>query len=320
MKKQFQKNTSDWSNLSGSSPRGGGFRSILRQYRTDHMTVDDIRTTAKDDGEDPPAVYLCQVSARVSCGACCGLYNMAALSRAALVDRLTRRTERFAATPRTEDGIEQFRRAIEGWTPEEKPFPQFHHCPFLGLIGNAHTRVGCLLHPAASGNDGQDFRCVSYYGVKACRSYFCPATRSLPTRYLHILRRVWDDWYAYGLIITEHRLLQAVFTVVEYYIDRPVDPGDFPAHSEATRCLREVVDLKLFWPYRCTDATGPCHFVFENGLYSRPEIKWPSLLRPDGHYQTILRELESCFASDNDMLQAEKILRDLFSRIFAALD
>jgi len=284
------------------------------------MTVDDIRAAAESDGEDPPAVYLCQVSEGVSCGACCGLYNVANLSRAALEDRLARRAQCFAAVVRTEDGIEQYRREIEGWTPEEKPFPHFHHCPFLGLIGDARTRVGCLLHPAVPGNDGHDFRYLSYYGAKACRSYFCPATRSLPARHLHILRALWDDWYPYGLIITEHRLLNALFTVLEKHHGRPVGPDDFPAHSKASRRLRELVGLKLSWPYRCADAPGPCHFFFENGLYPRPEIYWPSSARPGWPRETIFRELESCFGSQKDVLQAEKRLRDLFSRISDVLD
>lgn len=271
------------------------------------------------DGENGSAVYLCQVSERVSCGACCGLYNVADLSRDALEDRLARRTERFAAVARSEDGIEKFRREIEGWTPEDRPFPQFHHCPFLGLIGETRGRVGCLLHPAAPGNDGHDWRFMSYYGAKACRSYFCPSTQSLPARYLQILRAIWDDWYVYGLIITEHRLLNAVFTLLENRIARPVVPDDFPMHSEASHCLRELLVLKLSWPYRSAGSPGPCHFLFDNGLYPRPEVKWPEGISPDSHDGIIFRELESFFGSKMDVVQATALLDSVFERLSGAL-
>ena len=284
------------------------------------MTFDEFPVITKGDIEEPPAVYLCQVGEQVSCGACCGLYNVANLSRAALEDRLARRTQRFAAVTRTEDGIEQYRREIEGWTPEERPFPHFHHCPFLGLIGEAHARVGCLLHPAVPGNDGHDFRHLSFYGAKACRSYFCPTTRALPKRYLQVLLTVVDDWYPYGLIITEHRLLNAIFTELENRIARPLGPDDFPLHSEAFRRLRELLDLKLSWPYRCTNAPGPAHFFFENGLYPRADITWPSNIRPDWDCEIIFQELESCFVSEKDLFQAEKRLRDLFSGISEVMD
>lgn len=283
------------------------------------MTVDDIPAAAEDDGEELPAVYLCQVNERVSCGACCGLYNVTGLSRNTLQDRLARRTERFAAVPRTEDGIEQFRRAIVGWTPEDKPFPHFHHCPFLGLIGETHARVGCLLHPAVPGNDGHDFRYLSYYGAQACRSYFCPTTRALPPRYLQVLLTVVDDWYSYGLIITEHRLLSAIFAGLERRIRRPLGSDDFPSASEGSRRLRELLYVKLSWPYRCADAPGPCHFFFENGLYPRADIAWPSTVRPDGLYATMFRELESCFGSEQDVRQAQERIDGFFGRIAAAL-
>jgi hypothetical protein len=279
------------------------------------MNGKEVNVIATVDGENASAVYLCQVSERVSCGACCGLYNVAALSRDALEDRLARRTERFAAVTRSEDGIEAFRREIEGWTPEDRPFAQFHHCPFLGLIGETRGRVGCLLHPAAPGNDGHDLRFMSYYGAKACRSYFCPSTQSLPARYLYILRALWDDWYKYGLIITEHRLLNAVFTLLENRIGRPVVPDDFPVHSEASHCLRELLALKLSWPYRHAGSPGPCHFLFDNGLYSRKEVQWPVAARPDAHYDIIFQELESHFGSERDVVQATALFEKVFERI-----
>ena len=271
------------------------------------------------DGENISAVYLCQVGERVSCGACCGLYNVADLSRDSLEDRLARRTVRFAAVVRSEDGIEAFRREIEGWTPEDRPFPQFHHCPFLGLIGENRGRVGCLLHPASPGNDGHDWGFMSYYGAKACRSYFCPSTHALPARHLHILRSLWDDWYAYGLIITEHRLLNAVFTLLENRVARPVVPDDFPAHSEASGGLRELLALKLSWPYRRAESRGPYHFLFDNGLYPRKEVQWPVTARPDAHYDIIFRELESFFGSETDVVQATALLNNEFERLSDAL-
>jgi len=162
-------------------------------------------------------------------------------------------------------------------------------------------------------------RFMSYYGAKACRSYFCPSTQSLPVRYLYILRALWDDWYPYGLIITEHRLLNAVFTSLENRIARPVGPNDFSADSEASRCLRELVALKLSWPYRCAGSPGPCHFLFDNGLYPRKAVQWPAVVRPDAHYDIIFRELDSHFGSEMDLVQAATLLDRLFERLSDAL-
>ncbi|MDA8140544.1 MAG: hypothetical protein M0036_18010, partial [Desulfobacteraceae bacterium] len=86
------------------------------------------------DAQVPGGVYLCQVSEKVSCGACCGLYNVADTSRPAMEKMLRARTVRFAQVPRTAAAIDAFARETTAIEPQERPFPQFHHCPFTGLI------------------------------------------------------------------------------------------------------------------------------------------------------------------------------------------
>ena len=272
------------------------------------MHADQRTSTVGTNDFGHSTVYLCQVSRDVACGACCGLYNVAALSRAALEDRLAGRSRRFAAVERTEDGIDRFRRETRGWTPEERPFPRFHHCPFLGLIGQGATRVGCLLHPEVPGNGGRDLRYLSYYGARACATYFCPTSRSLPSRHLMILHTLFHHWYDYGLIITEHRLLGAVFALLEICLGRPVGPPEVPPHSAAADGLRNLLRLKLAWPYRPDDAPGPCHYPFDNGLYPRPKIAWPTPERPNSLYQTLFEEMESHFATVQDVCQAIALL------------
>lgn len=265
-----------------------------------------------------PEVYLCQVNARVSCGACCGLYNLGDLSRGSLHARLARRTERFAAVPRTEEHITGFRRLIEGWTPEDRPFPQFHHCPYLGLVGARRSRVGCLLHPQAPGNHGRDWRHLSYYGAKACRTYFCPASRMLPARYLRIVRDLVDDWFGYGLVITEHLLLQALFEALEQRLEAPL-PSALPASPAVRRELRNLFAVKQSWPFRRGDGPGLCHFPFDNGLYVRPAVQWPSPARPAGVYQVVFRELESVFTSEVEMHAAVRWLDARLDALAACL-
>ncbi len=113
------------------------------------------------DSDVPGGVYLCQISERISCGACCGLYNVADPSREGLTRMLAARTDAFAEVDRDVDAILSFKREVEAPENQERPFPDFHHCPYIGLVGRNHSRVGCLLHPLAKGNGGVDFRGVS---------------------------------------------------------------------------------------------------------------------------------------------------------------
>ena len=138
----------------------------------------------------PGGVYLCQVDENVSCGACCGLYNCPDASRAYLQERLAFRTERFREVPRDTDAIDAFREQMERRESRQRPYPDFYHCPFLGLVGRENSRVGCLLHPLAEGNQGVDLRGLSFYGGLACREYFCPSHRNLPPVYKTIIKSV----------------------------------------------------------------------------------------------------------------------------------
>jgi hypothetical protein len=269
--------------------------------------------------EEVESVYLCQVSEGVSCGACCGLYNVKNLSKTKLRAMLAERTEAFASVPRTEAGIDDFRMRIEGLSPPERPFPEFHHCPFLGLIGPEKSRVGCLLHPAASGNDGQDFRGLSWYGGMACRIYFCPTRQHLSPSYQMIARETAEHWYFYGLIVTEHRLLAAFFREAEDRIGRKLSRADFMPDSEAAALFRELASLKIVWPHRRIGAPGPCHYLFENGEYDRPEVQRMNPEIPLSRYEAIFRELDSGFNSIEDMRRAEGRLDTFFENLTAAL-
>lgn len=272
------------------------------------------------DAEDTGSVYLCQVSDRVSCGACCGLYNVKDLSKTRLEAMLTERTDAFASVPRSEEGLDGFRLRIESASSSPgRPFPEFHHCPFLGLIGPDKSRVGCLLHPAASGNDGKDFRWVSWYGAMACRIYFCPTQRHLAPSYQRIVRETADHWYLYGLIVTEHRLLAAFFREVENRIGRRPNVTDFKPDSKAGALFREFADLKNHWPHRRKGAPGACHYLFENGEYDRPEVQRENPAIPLSRYEAIFRELDSGFYHAGDVRRAEGRLDAFFENLTEAL-
>jgi hypothetical protein len=263
---------------------------------------------------------MCQVSAHVSCGACCGLYNVSDPSPAALEAMLVRRTRWFADVPRTVGGIDAFKARVQAGEPHARPFPDFHHCPFLGLIENTGRRVGCLLHPLARGNDGLDWRGLSYYGGMACRTYFCPSVKNLPARWLTAIRQSMDHWYLHGLIVTEKRLLSAFFQTLEQRIQRPVNREDFAPDSQAATLLRQFAALKIDWPHRRADAPGACNYFFEDGQYPRPTIA-PDSIRPHGSgVHAILQELDSDRSAVKRNPAAADAVDGIIRRIAMALE
>lgn len=257
-------------------------------------------------------VYLCQTGPCVSCGSCCGLYNMADLSRERLRAILAERTNAFAGIPRTIDDIlafEQQRMRVEG---ADAPIADFHHCFFVGLIQGDGERVGCLLHPLASGNGGIDWRGLSFYGGAACKHFFCPSYDRLAARFKRIAREVLEDWYEYGLIIPEHRFLEAALGAVERGLGFSLDAATMTPEEKAA--LAELLRLKLRWPFR--DAKRALAWNF----FSTRETARPALLesKPDADPQIhqILHELDTL---PEHAQAAKTLLHDLLNQITDSL-
>ncbi|MDJ0808505.1 MAG: hypothetical protein QNJ48_08270 [Desulfobacterales bacterium] len=254
--------------------------------------------------------YLCQVGASLSCGACCGLYNVADVSRRTLERLLGDRTRRFGRVTRTIDGIMAFRREIETLENQNRPMPDFHHCPFLGFVGPSKETVGCMLHPLEPLNRGMDFRSLSHYGGMACHIYFCPATRLLPTRCKQIVRTVITDWYLYGLLVTEHRLLLAVFEEIEHRLNRQVFMDDFIHNAGAREALYNLFLLRVSWPFRRPGPLRLVNYFFNDHRHPRPDIPTAAEGQAIERYHAILKELETRTDSTEIVRQAELYLDD----------
>jgi hypothetical protein len=269
-------------------------------------------TDEKEDTTVPGDVYLCQVSESVSCGSCCGLYNVANFSRDALVNTLEKRTYEFSRISREVSEIIRFGEMVCQQIRNNQPFREFHHCPFVGLIGNELSRVGCLLHPMAEGNTGTDFRGLSYYGGMACRIYFCSVNRHLPERIKKIVRACFDDWYAYGLIITESSLLAAIFQEIETRLENPVYLDMIS--PEALSKIYRLLTLKLNWRFR-SPQWPIVNYFFEDRKYRPPVIDYQTIQLKPSRYHAILQDLGSTFSCAQAMHQAEAILDSHFDAV-----
>lgn len=271
-------------------------------------------------GGVPDGVYLCQVDDAISCGACCGLYNVADASREGLTALLSARTARFHAAPGTVDGLLAFAEETGRIEDGRRPYPEFHHCPYVGLIGPGRDRAGCLLHPLGEGNGGIDYRGLSYYGGMACRDYFCPACKTLPAPWKRLVRAAAGDWHRYGLIVTEAALLTAFFSAVEKRAGRAIRPPDNDASvpGRLVRAVSGFIDLRVDWPFRPADMPIPNYF-FEDRRYERPPVWYHSSDPGPSRYDGLLKELGTAFGRPEDLARAEALLDRCIDRAAGAV-
>jgi hypothetical protein len=266
------------------------------------------------DPTPPGGVYLCQVNRQVSCAACCGLYNVADAAYGPLVSMLSERTKDFSRVPRQADDIAAFGQRAQTRCGTG-PFKDFHHCPFVGLIGEEHLRVGCLLHPHAAGNFGVDFRGMSYYGGMACRLYFCPAHSKLSAVVKTVVRESAVSWYEYGLIVSETRLLREFFKALEERLGSPLTASEILNREECRQIVGSVLRLKIDWPFRRRPDPGPCNYVFDDHLYPKPAVGYPPQTTTVSPYNILFKELLSGFNTPAELALAEGMLADLIENL-----
>ncbi len=197
------------------------------------------------DDQVPGGVYLCQVSAQVSCGACCGLYNVADLSRENLTRMLERRT-----------------------------------------------------------------RCFS--------TYFCDTTKDFAPRWKRVLRQVLDDWYLFGLVVTETDLLTAVFSHLESLIEKPLDVS-MAGRGLVAAALKLLLRLKCRWPFRPASHGTACHYLFSDNAYPKPAVDYHRHNVAPSAYDSILRQMPSVFPDEPALRRAEALIEEHLAAVVQAL-
>ncbi len=281
----------------------------------DMSSAADCQKTAILGSNLPEEDYLCQVSETVSCGACCGLYNVADPGLHALTSMLEHRSLLFSEMEKTPANVDAFTRKIARHESQQRPFEDFHHCPFLGLIGQEQKRVGCLLHPA--GNNGVDLRGLSFYGGMACRVYFCPATRLLPARYKRLLKNIAPGWHWYGLVVTEHELVSAILLKLEKKLAGK-NLQELAGRTAFREALINLLGLKIDWPFRPAEFDTCCHHIFAPANNGRPGLDPDFAKTIDPETRTILESLGSRFESSHQFINAHDLLIRSFEKVLAA--
>lgn len=166
--------------------------------------------------------HLCQPDKQKSCAWCCGLYNSHDTSRAGLARKLRARTEEFISTRRTVEAILYFSESNREKEKSQLLDPEFYSCEFVGFLNEEETLVGCMLHPLARGNGGTDWRGLSFHGAMACKGFFCRSYRELSTVQKEIILSTVNDWFLFGLVISDADLIHSFFRLLE---ENSVDPA-----------------------------------------------------------------------------------------------
>jgi hypothetical protein len=168
---------------------------------------------------------LCMPDKTKSCAACCGLMNLADISRENLTGFLHDGAFRTA---------NYWRYQIEGSYPEQTTACRdytTHICPFHGFIDDG--RPGCLVHPNVAGEDRRDW---GLFGGATCKKYLCPAHELLTREKKAVLIDNLDDWYVYTIAIIDPL---ATVRIIEQLNQKGLHEGEDPFRQTLADALED---------------------------------------------------------------------------------
>ncbi|MCW7456795.1 hypothetical protein ND856_00475 [Leptospira bandrabouensis] len=159
----------------------------------------------------------------VSCGACCGLFNLK-LQPKEFKTLLLERTSEFQSTVdfevrHTFPIYRKERETKEVFIPKKDEMT--YNCPFLGYVDSAKQRIGCMIHPIFTGDPkSQNF---SFYGASICQAYDCKNKESaLADLWETFFVEVAKDSVEYSFLSADHIFSSAIeryFQLIHLNID-----------------------------------------------------------------------------------------------------
>jgi hypothetical protein len=251
----------------------------------------------------------CQPAADcASCGACCGMYNWTGHNRQLVLELLCMQTECYLNSSRSELELVRVRKEINLKRPAPR-YQKIYNCEFLGFIDSEKKRVGCLLHPGL--NQGRNLRALSHHGRETCDEARCTAYFYLSEAESELVARAADDWYLYGLCLTDLDLINEFLNIASEMVYTEVKAEKILVDPKLLAIFSSYLSLKEHWPY-ARDPNRFGKYFFQNGDYPVYKIDYRALASLPCRYDRIFNSLGSVFKGQAELVAARAQLKQIF--------
>ena len=254
---------------------------------------------------DNQFIHLCQPDAGKSCGACCGLYNYAVSTKDSLSSRLRERTKIFRKEVKGHADLPAFSEAVKMSEDTRKTYEVIYCCEYLGFLDEGERKVGCLLHPHQ--NEGEDLRGISFYGRDLCEGHMCPSYHYLSTEEKLALTNITDDWYLYGLCVTDIDLVKSYFRLISERICEVPRPARLEEGDLRDTALK-FFSFKMSWPFRSDAANRFGKYYFDGSEYMINRIDYGALGCEVSRFNSIFLSLASEFRNRDELMEGERLI------------
>lgn len=260
-------------------------------------------------------ISLCHPDSKKSCGACCGLYNYENNSRDTLNRLMHYRTDVLRSEMRDGVDIVNIKDHLEDIETPKKLFDVIYNCPFLGFVDEDRRRVGCMIHPI--NNDGVEMRDVSFYGAKLCDDHECPSFMYLTETEKMGVAAVIDDWYLYGLVITDIDFVKEYFRILAEALGEEIKP-EMLVIPKVRRAAYAFFSLKESWPFKSRKKRfGKYSFSIAEYRIEK-KVGERELRLFESRYKKIFISLETDFPDEGEAKRGEQMIDLLISDFLSA--
>ncbi|HUH67061.1 MAG TPA: hypothetical protein VLZ07_11555 [Syntrophales bacterium] len=254
---------------------------------------------------DNQFIHLCQPDEDKSCGACCGLYNYAVSTKDSLSRRLRERTNVFRETVKCQNDLPAFSQTVKLSEDTRKLYDVIYCCEYLGFLDDGERKVGCLLHPCQNG--GEDLREISFYGRELCHGHVCPSYHYLSWEEKLALINITDDWYLYGLCVTDIDLVKSYFRLISERICEVPRPARLKEGDLRDTALN-FFSFKISWPFRSEAANRFGKYYFDGSEYMINRIDYGALGCEGSRFNSIFLSLASEFRNGDELMKGERLI------------
>lgn len=175
----------------------------------------------------------------------------------------------------------------------------------MGFVDSEGRLPGCLIHPELHG--GRDLRDLSFYGKELCQEHLCISHFYLNEEEKEIVIRAIDDWYIYGLVVTDIDFVKGTLELLADQLGMVLRPKDLTIGAIKEE-LRRLFTLKELWPFKDRrPRLGKYWFSWGDYRIARP---W------DDPWDRVL----GCLETDSSLLKEAKVyLLKVLKRAFQGI-
>jgi hypothetical protein len=164
------------------------------------------------------------------------------------------------------------------------------------------------LHPLQNG--GADMRDASFYGRELCDGHFCPSYHYISREEKMALINIIDDWYLYGLCITDIDLVKTYFRLISEGVYEMPPPSIFK-HGRLKELALSFFSLKINWPFISPSVHRFGKYYFDGSQYMIKHVDYESLGCDRSRFDRIFSSLSSEFGSKEELKEAEGIIQHM---------